>query len=90
MTQVLQKNENLEKIMKELVAKTQKVNYYFNEFVKICKMQDADNLDVLLTVDGVKKLKSMCYKNLDMKAKDTEEIDMLNRFMIKSYLNKKN
>ena len=37
MTQVLQKNENLEKIMKELVAKTQKVNYYFNEFVKFVK-----------------------------------------------------
>ena len=35
----------------------------------------------LLTVDGVRKLKSWCFKNLDMKAKDKDETALLNKFM---------
>ena len=34
--------------------------------------------------DGLKMLKSMCYKNLDMAAKDPEEIDLLTKFMDKA------
>ena len=47
-------------------------------------MQGTDNLEVLLMADGLKMLKSMCYKNLDMAAKDPEEIDLLTKFMDKA------
>ena len=47
-------------------------------------MQDTDTLDVLLVVDGLKMLKSMCYKNLDMRAKDADEVELLNKFMNKA------
>ena len=46
--------------MKDLVAKNNK---------------EVDDLDSLLTVEGLKKLKMLCYGNLDLKAKSDEEVD---------------
>jgi len=69
LTKVLHKNDSLEKVLKELVSKSQK---------------GTDSLEVLLMADGLKMLKSICFKNLDMGAKDPEEIELLNRFMEKA------
>ena len=43
--------------------------------------QSADDLDELLSVEGIKVLKMMCYKNLDNLAKDKNETGILSRFM---------
>ena len=40
-----------------------------------------DDIETLLTPDGLQALKLMCVKNLHMKAKDTDEVGKLNRFM---------
>ena len=38
-------------------------------------------MDTLLTSDGILQLKVMCFRNLDLKAKDDTEVGMLNNFM---------
>ena len=50
-------------------------------FILVLKFQGAESLDCLLSVDGCRQLKSMCFKNLDMKAKEANEVAMLTRFM---------
>ena len=59
----------MNKMMKELVAKNNK---------------EVDDLDSLLTVEGLKKLKMLCYGNLDLKAKSDEEVELLKSFMGKA------
>ena len=44
-------------------------------------MQGVEDLDTLLTAEGLKRLKLMCFKNLDFKAKSQDELDLLERFM---------
>ena len=44
-------------------------------------MQEADNLNSLLTAEGLKQLKMMCFRNLDVKAKDIDEMELISRFM---------
>lgn len=41
-------------------------------------------MNSLLTSDGLKQLKAMCFRNLDVKAKDINEVELLSRFMSKS------
>lgn len=69
MSQVLTQNETLHKLVKELKA----------ELNKGC-----DDLQVLLTGEGVQFLKQMCVGNLDMKAKEESETDLLQKFMDKA------
>jgi len=66
LTTVLQKSENQERLIKEMMAAQNK---------------GADDLDTLLTSDGIAQLKVMCFRNLDLKAKDDTEVGMLNNFM---------
>ena len=44
--------------------------------------QSSDDLNELLTADGVRQLHKMCYRNLDMTAQDKEEAGMLDKFMV--------
>ena len=59
----------MNKMLKDLVAKNNK---------------EVDDLDSLLTVEGLKKLKMLCYGNLDLKAKSDEEVELLKSFMGKA------
>lgn len=65
-TTLLQKNDSQEKILKEISAQNNK---------------NVQNLNKLLSPDGVKQLKKMCLLNLDLKAKDEAEMDLLAKFM---------
>ena len=38
----------------------------------------------MLTADGLKMIKMMCFRNLDFYANDKNEVDMLTRFMNKA------
>ena len=40
-----------------------------------------DELNSLLSVDGIKTLKLMCFRNLDTYAKDDTELELLGKFM---------
>ena len=83
---VLHKNDNLEKLVKELVSKNNKVRLVCVN-IPVCKfsrLQDSDQLESLLTADGLKMIKMMCFRNLDFYANDKNEVDMLTRFMNKA------
>ena len=41
-------------------------------------------LESLLTSDGLKMLKMMCFLNLDSTATDKDDMEMLNKFMTKA------
>ena len=84
---VIQKNENLEKMLKEIAAKNQKVFLKDTEIdfnAQCCIFEAVEDVECLLTSDGIKFLKSMLFRNLDMKAKDAEEVTLLNRFMTRA------
>ena len=66
---MLANQATLNRMLKELVAKNNK---------------EVDDLDSLLTVEGLKRLKMLCYGNLDLKAKSDEEVDLLKSFMGKA------
>jgi len=66
---VLHKNDNLEKLVKELASKNNK---------------DVDQLEALLSADGLKMIKMMCFRNLDSYANDKNEVELLNKFMNKA------
>ena len=51
---------------------------------KSVQIQGLQNLNKLLTPDGVKQLKKMCLLNLDLKAKDETEMDLLGKFMVEA------
>lgn len=38
-------------------------------------------MNSLLTSEGLKQLKMMCFRNLDVKAKDIDEMELISRFM---------
>ena len=40
-----------------------------------------DDLNSLLSVDGIKTLKLMCFRNLDTYAKDDTELELIGKFM---------
>ena len=61
--------ETLEKSVKVLVGKADKV---------------VDSLESLLTVDGLRYFKKMCMHNLDFKAEDKGENDLLSVFFIRA------
>ena len=41
-------------------------------------MEDVNNL---LSAEGIRAMKLMCLKNLDLKAKEETEMELLNKFM---------
>ena len=44
-------------------------------------MKEAEDIDKLLTGEGVLKLKNLCIENLDLKDNDEDEIKLLNDFV---------
>ena len=42
--------------------------------------QGTEELSVLLTGEGITQLKLLCFRNLDFKAKDAEETELMDRF----------
>ena len=71
LTKFLHTNEAIEKVFLRTGLENSKD-------ILNCIMQGTDSLEVLLMADGLKMMKYMCYKNLNMAAKDPEEIDLLN------------
>jgi len=69
LTTVLKKNENLEKLMKEMSSKNN---------------QSPDDLGELMTADGLKVFKMAYYRNLDHSANDKNEVEMVKKFMAKA------
>ena len=53
-------------------------------FVSFVFCQSVELLESLLTSDGLKMLKMMCFRNLDSTATDKDDMDMLNKFMSKA------
>lgn len=68
-TQSLANDERQQKLIKELKGELSK---------------GVEDLSVLLTSEGIQKLKGMCLRNLDMKAKEDDETALLQKFMDKA------
>ena len=49
--------------------------------IKYFVFQTVDEVHHLLTVEGLKRLKMICFRNLDFKAKTKDEVEILNKFM---------
>ena len=81
MTSVVQKNEIQEKLLKEINSRLNKVNIVGLAKLNLKRILDAEDIDRLLTAEGVMRLKIMCILNLDFKAKDEDEVGLLNTFI---------
>eukprot|EP00092_Neocalanus_flemingeri_P102028 GFUD01130477.1.p1 GENE.GFUD01130477.1~~GFUD01130477.1.p1 ORF type:complete len:306 (-),score=91.74 GFUD01130477.1:105-1022(-) len=66
LSSVLAKNEAKDKLLKEISAQGDK---------------GVQDLNKLMTSEGVKRLKIMCLRNLDLKAKNEGEVEMLKNFL---------
>ena len=85
---VLNKNENMEKHIKKLESKNNKVLKCFLRFFLFFYTtniaQELDSLDNLLSVEGLKVLKQLSMRNLDCKAEDRREQEIMTNFMVKA------
>jgi hypothetical protein len=44
-------------------------------------LQEADDMEKLLTPDGFAQLKLLCFKNLDLKAKSHDELNIWKNYL---------
>ena len=59
-------------------------DFYFIYVLIHRDVQESDNLETLLTVDGLKYLKMLSIRNLDYRADDKGELELMNNFMQKA------